>query len=109
VLLRAPTAGLHGFTTALVGYGLASAVSQRRYLRLAGCFGGAVLLHGVWNGLTLISAGYSLQAAMSTNVTAIPGLVQIIPVILVFLAGMTFLGIILINRRLKLAAATSNF
>ena len=106
VLLRAPTAGLHGLTTALVGYGLASAVTQRRYLRLVGCFSAAVLLHGVWNGLTLISAGYSLQSAMSTNVIAIPGFVQIIPVILVFLAGMTFLGIILINRRLKQAAAT---
>ncbi|MCU0485160.1 MAG: PrsW family intramembrane metalloprotease [Anaerolineales bacterium] len=106
VLLRAPTAGLHGFTTALVGYGLASAFTEQRYSRLVGCFSAAVLIHGVWNGLTLISAGYSIQAAMTTHVIAIPGFVQIIPVILVFLAGMTFLGIILINRRLRQAAAT---
>lgn len=101
VLLRVPTAALHGFTTALVGYGLASAVSQRRYLRLAGCFLTAVVLHGVWNGLTLISAGYSIQATLPSVDITIPGFVQIIPLILVFLAGTTFSGIILLNRRLN--------
>lgn len=101
VLLRAPTAALHGFTTALVGYGLASAASQRRYLRLAGCFLTAVTLHGIWNGLTLISAGYSIQAALPLPTITIPGFVQFIPLILVFLAGLTFSGIVLLNRRLN--------
>lgn len=100
VLLRAPTAALHGFTTALVGYGLASAFTQKRYLRLAVCYGGAVALHGVWNGLTLLIAGYSIQAELpSFSELAAPGFTQIIPLLLVLLAGVTFLGIVLFNHR----------
>lgn len=109
VLLRAPTAVLHGFTTALVGYGLASAASQRRYLRLAGCFLTAVTLHAIWNGLTLISAGYSIQSMLLSARIGIPDFVQIIPLILVFLSGISFLGILLLNRRLNQPVVNPDF
>jgi RsiW-degrading membrane proteinase PrsW (M82 family) len=46
---RSGTALLHITTSGLVGWGLASAWSEKRYLRLAFAYLGAVLLHGVWN------------------------------------------------------------
>ncbi len=105
-LMRAPTAVLHGFNTALVGYGLASAVSEKRYLRLAACFLAAVSLHGAWNALTLLSAGYSLQASLTSPAITPPGWVQALPLILVGMAGLAFLGIVLLNRHLRQAAST---
>jgi RsiW-degrading membrane proteinase PrsW (M82 family) len=58
---RISTLLLHCFTAGLVGWGLASAWSQRRYLRLALTYAIAVLVHGFWNGLAVLSAASSLQ------------------------------------------------
>ena len=47
---RITTLLLHSLTTGLVGWALASAWSQKRYLRLGLVYTFAVLLHGIWNG-----------------------------------------------------------
>jgi hypothetical protein len=54
VLQRAGTDLLHITTTGLVGWAIASAVAERRYLRLAVCFLLAALIHGAWNALALV-------------------------------------------------------
>lgn len=58
---RISTLLLHGLTAGLVGWALASAVSQRRYLRLFLTFLFAILVHGLWNGMAVLGAITSLK------------------------------------------------
>jgi hypothetical protein len=58
---RISTLLLHSFTAGLVGWALVSAWSERHYLRLAIAYAVAVILHGLWNGLVVLSAAVSLQ------------------------------------------------
>ncbi len=58
---RISTLLLHSFTAGLVGWGLASAWCSRRYIRLGACFLAAVFIHGLWNGLAVLSSVSSLQ------------------------------------------------
>jgi len=58
---RISTLLLHSLTTGLVGWALASAWSQKRYLRLGLVYSFAVLLHGVWNGMAVLSSLSSLE------------------------------------------------
>jgi RsiW-degrading membrane proteinase PrsW (M82 family) len=68
---RITTLLLHSFTAGLVGWALASAWTERRFLRLAFSFTIAVLIHGTWNGLAVLSAGASLQNQTSLLLPAI--------------------------------------
>ncbi len=72
---RISTLLLHSFTAGLVGWALASAWTQRRFLRLAVSFTIAVLIHGTWNGLAVLSAAGSLEGQTSVPLPA--GLHQI--------------------------------
>lgn len=56
IVVRTGTALLHIFTSGLVGYGLALAWRERRYLRLGLAYLAAVALHGLWNGAAVSSA-----------------------------------------------------
>jgi hypothetical protein len=67
---RISTLLLHSFTTGLVGWALASAWTQRRFLRLAVSFSLAVLIHGLWNGLAVLSAAGSLQGLSTVSLPA---------------------------------------
>ncbi|HSB65256.1 MAG TPA: PrsW family glutamic-type intramembrane protease [Anaerolineales bacterium] len=58
---RISTIMLHSFTAGLVGWALASAWSERRYWRLLIAYICAVIVHGLWNGLALVTAVNSLQ------------------------------------------------
>lgn len=55
VITRGGTTLLHIFTAGLVGWGLALAFQRSRFLNLVLSYLAAVLLHGLWNGLTLFS------------------------------------------------------
>jgi hypothetical protein len=59
--MRIGTGFVHIAASALVGWGLASAWSQRKYLQLALAYLSAVALHGSWNGLSILSAAASFQ------------------------------------------------
>jgi hypothetical protein len=72
---RISTLLLHCFTAGLVGWALASAWSQRRYLRLGISYILAVLVHGLWNGMAVLSAAASVQDL--TNVTIPTSLKQL--------------------------------
>jgi hypothetical protein len=58
---RISTVLLHCLTAGLVGWGLASAWSQKRYLRLGITFAFAVLVHGLWNSMAVLSSAASLD------------------------------------------------
>lgn len=72
---RVSTLLLHSFTAGLIGWALASAWTQRRFLRLAVSFTIAILIHGTWNGLAVLSAAGSLEGVTSVPLPA--GLHQI--------------------------------
>ena len=63
VLARAGTAVLHIYTAALMGWALAAAWQERRYVRLAVAYLLAVSLHGLWNGLSVFGGVLTLPAA----------------------------------------------
>ena len=54
VFARIGTAVVHILTSGLTGWALASAWKEKRYFRLGVTYLGAVLLHGLWNGLTML-------------------------------------------------------
>lgn len=103
ILARAGTTAVHMLTTALVGWGLASAWSEGRYGRLGLSFCTAVLVHSLWNGLTLLMTA---QVISEGYLTASPILIQmekLAPAGLGVLALFSFLFIWGSNRRLKRA------
>lgn len=102
VLLRAPTALMHITACGLTGLGVARAISQRQYRWLFAGYGGAVIIHGLWNGLTLTAAGIVLVYPDRPSSQIIAGLALLGMAILF---GLTFLILILINRYLRLQAA----
>ena len=56
VISRIGTSAIHILATGLVGWGLASAWTEKRYLRFPMSLVAAVSLHGVWNGLNVFTA-----------------------------------------------------
>ena len=65
---RISTILLHCLTTGMVGWALASAWSQKRYLRLGATYAFAVLLHGSWNGMAVLSSISSLQGQVDVDI-----------------------------------------
>ena len=55
VVSRLGTALIHVFASGLVGWGVASAWTEKRYVRLLGSYIAAVSLHGAWNGFNILS------------------------------------------------------
>ena len=55
-ITRLGTAAVHILTTGIVGWGLASGWTERKYLRLAGSLISAMIFHGVWNSLNLFTS-----------------------------------------------------
>jgi hypothetical protein len=72
---RISTLLLHSFTAGLVGWALVSAWSQRRYLRLVLTYALAVFIHGLWNGMVVLSLVPSLQGL--TNLSIPSGLIYL--------------------------------
>ena len=67
---RISTLLLHSFTAGLVGWALVSAWSERRYLRLALIYTIAVVVHGLWNAMALLSLAASLPDVTNVNLPA---------------------------------------
>jgi tetrahydromethanopterin S-methyltransferase subunit E len=65
---RISTLLLHCFTAGLVGWALVSAWSQRRYLRLGLTYAVAVFIHGLWNGMAVLSTISSLQGLSNISI-----------------------------------------
>jgi hypothetical protein len=64
---RITTLLLHCLTTGLVGWALASAWSEKRYLRLGITYAFAIIVHGLWNGMAVLSAISSLEGQVNIN------------------------------------------
>jgi len=99
---RVGTGLLHIVTTGLVGWGIASALREKRWLRLLLTFAAAVALHGLWN-LMAVMVGVSTLGAGAD----IPRLALAAAVGLGLLAMVLYTILVRMNRRLRLSAATS--
>lgn len=102
VFARIGTGVVHILTTGLVGWALALAWRQDRYLRLGAVYLLAVLIHGLWNGLTLVSAFTSLTPAHTQALAggALARIGQLAPYALVGIACASFLALVICNRTL---------
>jgi RsiW-degrading membrane proteinase PrsW (M82 family) len=100
VLIRSTTAVMHIFAAGLTGWGLASACSEKRYLRLLGGYGAAVFIHGLWNGLTLLM-GILLILGIDHPSYLLWGGLAAISMILLF--GVVCLFFLLVSHRLRRA------
>jgi len=97
---RLGTTTMHIFAAGISGYALASAWSQRRYLRLGVLFFAAVSTHALWNSLTLLSLAGSLPASL-VGQAGFAWLGQVVVASLVALCLALLLGLVVINRRLR--------
>jgi len=61
VLARIGTSVMHIFTAGIIGYTLALAWRENRYLRLGAAYVLAVIIHGLWNALTVLSSVAGLE------------------------------------------------
>jgi hypothetical protein len=61
---RATSSLMHITVSGLMGWGIASAILQKRYGRLAGIYALAVAIHGLWNGAVLLTVYGSLKLTL---------------------------------------------
>ena len=97
--MRFGTTLMHMLASGMVGWGLASAWTQRKYLRLAGAYLAAVILHGVWNGLAILLATSQISPELPVNL--IPGGAKIALWGLGVWTLVAFILLLVINSRLR--------
>jgi hypothetical protein len=103
VIGRAGTSTLHIVTTGLVGWGIASAWQNGRYLRLSATYLLAAGLHGIWNAFGLLNALPELlgPAQVTGSLAVFLRLGNLAPYVLSVLVVVLFLILLGINRRLQ--------
>jgi hypothetical protein len=97
--LRIGATLMHMLASGIVGWGLANAWTQRKYLKLAGAYLVAVLLHGVWNGLAILLAASQIGPGQSSNILSGSGKFTVGGLVLWSLLQLVFL--LVINSRLR--------
>ncbi len=97
IISRLGTAAIHILTTGLVGWGIASAVTEKRYLRFGWSLFTAVTLHGVWNGLNILTVLAEFSRDQYSPLPLGSYFTGYAPVGLVILAAGAFLGLIRTN------------
>lgn len=85
VIARAGTAVLHTATSALVGWGMVCAWKNAAYVRLALAYLIAVLFHGLWNGLGVLSLYSNLLDEQTLLPAWLQSMIPAVPFALVFL------------------------
>lgn len=103
VFTRIGTGALHILASGLVGWGLARAWGERKFLQLAATYLLAVFLHSIWNTLSILLAmSYLPEILTDLDLIQLPDIQgEIIPYLLVLLAFTAFLSLLGINRGLK--------
>jgi hypothetical protein len=85
---RIGTGILHTATSGLVGWGMGSAWSEGKFVRLAGAYAAAFCFHGIWNIFGLLTGLGSLTRFLGINSGILDVFIQISPVVLIILSGL---------------------
>jgi hypothetical protein len=103
VIGRIGTSTLHIVTTGLMGWAMASAWQDGRYLRLGATYLVAVGLHGVWNAFGLLAALPELlnPAQVTGSLAVFLNIGSLSSYVLVVFVGVLFLILLGMNRRLQ--------
>jgi len=92
---RTGTSLVHMLTTGLVGWALALAWRERRYLRLAGTYLLAILIHGMWNTMVILTA----VSGFSTDELPLPDALALVGDVAPFvIAALLIFGLLLLLR-----------
>jgi hypothetical protein len=101
--MRAVSGTMHMLTAGLVGWGIASARLEKRYIRLFGLALLAMLLHGAWNAGAILSMAGGVGIMLATpkfdvfsSILATSG----IGLLFLLMSGM-FVALFMINARLR--------
>lgn len=97
-LTRVGTASVHIFTAGMMGWGLASAFQGKKYGRIVSSYLGAVILHGVWNGLNILSGVAQYAPVQERLGLFVTGLAAYAPAGLVVLALGSLYGLFRANK-----------
>jgi hypothetical protein len=105
VLARISTGAIHILTTSLVGWAIVQVWSDRRITQLIITYSSAVLIHGLWNALSLTSsfALLTTELGISSNTPLINRIGIGAPFALIFLAFGSLLTIMQINKKLTIS------
>lgn len=98
VISRGGTTLLHIVTTGLVGWGLAASIQRAKYLQMVAAYLVAVLLHGTWNALSLISTSGILLVEELPPSSLILQIGELAPYGLIGLALLLFALLVISNR-----------
>jgi hypothetical protein len=102
VFARMGTSVVHILTSGLTGWALALAWRENRYLRLGAAYLCAVLIHGLWNGFTMIMVVASLSQVIGTPAARWLALAdQLAPYGLIGLSLAGLAALLWINGRLR--------
>jgi RsiW-degrading membrane proteinase PrsW (M82 family) len=108
LVMRAVSGTMHMLTAGLVGWGIAYARLEKRYVRLFGLALLAMLLHGAWNAGAVLSTVGGVGVMLSTpefdifsSILALSG----IGLLFLLMSGM-FVALFVINARLKSPSQT---
>ena len=99
---RAGGSLMHILATGLMGWGIASFWKTRRYLRLLATFGAAVLIHGTWNGLAVLTLTGLMRVMLQPEPIEPLGVGMVTLGLSIFIAMICtiFVTLWLFNRRL---------
>jgi hypothetical protein len=103
ILSRMGTSVIHILTAGLTGWALALAWNEGRYLRLGLTYFGAVLIHGTWNGLAVLSAMGEIYPADNNIPDFVFTVGNVAPIGIILLAGAGFAALVGINTSLRRA------
>ena len=105
---RVISSTMHMLATGLVGWGIAYARLEKRYLRLIGMLFLAILLHGVWNAGAVFSAAGGVGLLLSSSeFDILSSILMLVGIGLIFLlASGMFVALFILNKRLRSPSET---
>jgi len=96
ILGRAGASALHMFNTGLISYTVLLSREKKRVLPVLLALLGAILIHGLWNGITIFATVSSLETSTVLSGVWPPGFMILLALITLGLVG----GILAVNRHL---------
>jgi RsiW-degrading membrane proteinase PrsW (M82 family) len=105
-ITRIGTAAIHILTAGIVGWGITSAFKEKKYLRLLSSFFASILLHGIWNGLNILTALVDYLPKGSIIGSFGFYLANFAPIALIILALGSFVGLYRANSWFQRAIIT---